>query len=105
MNVRKYGSSIPISGEIYAEHRSWHDDRFARRIESETRTPPTEADWAEYREGLALLEQLRGNRFYEEGGPDEGSTIRVPEDTITYVYAETHDEWLCRVRELMKEDQ
>lgn len=77
---------------------------FCRKVASRTETPPTDADWAEYQEGVELLEKLRENRYYREGGPDEGSEIEQPSPDVQVVYTETESEYAARVRTLNPDD-
>lgn len=102
--VFKYGSTFTVSTEELASARSWNDPRYNRKVKETIVHPPTQADWDEYREGVAMLKRLRKNKFYQEGGPDEGSSVDKPRARHEYVYGETHDEWLERVRELLREE-
>jgi hypothetical protein len=77
---------------------------FTRLVASRTETPPTAEEWAEYQEGVELLERLRENRFYREGGPDEGSEIEQPRPHVHIVYAETEAEYAARVLALNTDD-
>lgn len=103
MNINKNYAAIRISAEEIYMHRSLFDVRYARRIRQLIITEPTEADWAEYRKAKEAHDYLLQSPYFEDGGPDERSTVVEPEPKREYVYGETVEEWIERCQELDKE--
>lgn len=95
--AEKYGIAFHVTPYMLAMR---YGGEWWRREKTRTETPPTEADWAEYREGVALLEKLRDNPYFEEGGPEYGASMEEPRPTVHVEYAETEDEWRARIATL-----
>lgn len=98
MAIQKFGVTMQISDELYFMSRT--EPEFERKVLREVEHPVTEGEWATYREGVRLLDALRKNPYFEEGGSDYGAEITKPEPRVEYIYAETHEEWLARCRAL-----
>lgn len=97
MTARKYTANIPVNRQWLAFR---YGGEWLRKVATRTETPPTEQDWAEYHEGVALLDKLRANRYFDEGGDEYGATMSEPQPTVHIEYAETEDEWTARIAEL-----
>lgn len=104
MKLHKNYAMIGLSAEQVYWSRGFQDSRYNRLVERIDITQPTEADWDEYRKAKAAHEYLLGSPYFQDGGPDDGSRVEPPEPTRTYIYAETHEEWLNRCRELDQEE-
>lgn len=100
MKVFKQHASIWISAEQVYMHRAFNDPRYERRVSHVNVTQPTEAEWADYRTAKEAHEYLLNSPYFDDGGPDERSSISPPEPSREYSYAETVDEWLARCREI-----
>lgn len=104
MNIRKNSVAINLNAEEVFMHRSLFDDRYSRRVKQLIITQPTEADWAEYRKAKEAHEYLLGSPYFEDGGPDERSSVTEPEPGREYIYAETVEQWIARCRRIEKEE-
>ena len=104
MKLHKNYAVIRLSAEQIYWQRGFSDSRYNRRVERIDITQPTEADWAAYRKAKEAHEYLLNSPYFDDGGPDERSSVSPPEPTREYIYAETHEEWLNRCRELDQED-
>ena len=102
LHFKKWTTHIRVSEEYWFEMLATKDGRFHRRVEREEEVLPTAEDWAKYERALELWEELRGNPFFDFYG--EEPWIDEPRPDVRIVYAETHEEWLERCRELMKDD-
>ena len=100
MKLHKNYVAIRVSAEQVYWQRGFWDSRYQRIVERVEVTDPTEADWEDYRRARDAHEYLLASPYFQDGGPDEGSTVEPPEPTRTYVYAETHEEWLNRCHAL-----
>lgn len=100
MNLNKNACAIWMSHEQVFMHRAMSDPRYSRRVERVIVTQPTEADYAEYQKARDAHEYLLNSPYFDDGGPDERSSISPPEPTREYIYAETIDEWIARCKEL-----
>ena len=98
MRIRKNSYAIRISDEQLFMHRGLFDPRYERKVERVVVTEPTEADWTAYRTAKRCHEYLLESPYFEDGGPDERSTVNPPEPTREYIYAETVDEWIARCK-------
>ena len=103
MNIHKNSVAIRLSAEQVYMHRSLFDVRYSRRVRQLIITEPTEADWADYRRARDAHEYLLASPYFDDGGPDEGSSVSEPSPSREYVYGETVDEWIARCGELEKE--
>ena len=100
MKLNKNYAVIRLSAEQVYWERGFRDSRYNRKVDRIEVTQPTEADWAEYRKAREAHEYLLSSPYFDGGGPDERSQVSPPEPTREYIYAETHDEWLARCREM-----
>ena len=100
MKLNKNYAVIRLSAEQVYWERGFRDSRYNRKVDRIEVTQPTEADWAEYRKAREAHEYLLSSPYFDDGGPDERSQVSPPEPTREYIYAETHDEWLARCREM-----
>jgi hypothetical protein len=103
-NLNKNSYTIRLSAEQVYWQRGFHDSRYNRKVERIEVTQPTEADWGHYRTAKAAHNYLLSSPYFEDGGPDERSTVNKPEPKREYIYAETHEEWLARCRALDQEE-
>ena len=99
-NLSKNYVAIRVSAEQIYMERSYYDSRYNRKVDRIEVTQPTEADWDDYRKAKEAHEYLLNSPYFDDGGPDERSQVSPPEPTREYIYAETHDEWLARCREM-----
>lgn len=100
MKIRKFSAAVYFSAEQVFMHRALYDTRYERRVKQVNITPPTEAEWADYRKAKEAHEYLLASPYFDDGGPDEGSSVSEPEPGREYIYAETVDEWIARCREI-----
>ena len=103
MKMNTNSVAIRLSAETVYMYRAWNDDRYGRKVERVITTEPSEADWAEYRKAKEAHDYLLESPYFQDGGPDEGSSVEEPEPKHEYIYAETVEEWLDRCRELDRE--
>lgn len=103
MNINKNSVAIRLSAEQVYWHRGFTDNRYSRRVERVIITEPTEADWADYRKAKEAHEYLLASPYFDDGGPDEGSSVSQPEPSREYIYAETEAEWIARCHEIEME--
>lgn len=103
MKMNTNSVAIRLSAEEVYMYRSWDDSRYDRRVEKVITTDPTEAEWAEYRKAKEAHDFLLESPYFQDGGPDEGSSVEEPEPKREYIYAETTEEWLDRCRKLDEE--
>lgn len=103
MKIHKNEVYLSLHAEQVYMYRAWKDDRYRRKVERVITTDPTEADWAEYRKAKEAHDYLLESPYFQDGGPDEGSSVEEPEPKHEYIYAETVEEWLDRCRELDRE--
>jgi len=102
VKLHRYSAAIRIPDEM--RFLMMADPRYRRLVERIDITQPTEADWAEYRKVKKAHEYLLNSPYFDDGGPDERSSVSPPEPTREYVYAETTEEWLTRCRAIEQED-
>jgi len=102
MNLHKHAAAIRIPDEM--RFLMTPDPRYRRLVERIIITQPTEADWDEYHKAREAHEYLLNSPYFDDGGPDERSSVSPPEPTRQYVYAETNEEWLTRCRAIEQED-
>lgn len=95
--------AIRLSAEQVYEYRAWRDRRYRRRVQEVIETPPTEQQWADYRKAKEAHEYLMQSPYFQDGGPDDGSSVNEPTPDREYIYAETTEEWIQRCQELDKE--
>ena len=103
MRFHKNEVYIRLSAEEVYMYRAWQDRRYSRRVEQVITVEPTEKDWADYRKAKEAHEYLLQSPYFEDGGPEEGSSVNEPTPTREYIYAETTEEWIQRCQELDKE--
>lgn len=103
MNINYNSYAIRLSHEQVFMARAWNDPRYSRLVDRVIVTQPTEADWADYRKAKEAHDYLLGSPYFDDGGPDERSSVSPPTPSREYVYAETHDEWIARCLEIEKE--
>lgn len=103
MKPHKNYVAISLSLHQIVEMRSTTDDRYRRKVERITETPPTEKDWADYRAAKEAHDFLIESPYFIDGGNDYGSEVEEPTPSREYAYAETEAEWLNRCRELIEE--
>lgn len=103
MKIHKNEVYVRISAEQVYMYRAWQDRRYSRKVERVITTDPTEAHWAEYRKAKEAHDYLLESPYFQDGGPDEGSSVEEPEPKREYIYAETTEEWLDRCRKLDEE--
>lgn len=104
-SIEKNSIAIRMSEEMWLDSLAMkYGGDFCRKIASRTGTPPTEAEWAKYREAVDLLAKLEDNPYWEDGGTEYGSRIQEPEPSVHYEYAETQEEYAARVRSLNPAD-
>ena len=104
MKLHKNYAVIRLSAEQVYWERGFRDSRYNRRVERIDITQPTEADWAEYHKAREAHEYLLSSPYFDDGGPDERSSVSPPEPKRDYIYAETVEEWLDRCHEIEKEE-
>lgn len=104
MEVNKNSVTIRISNEMAFWMQAQVDPRYARRIEREDVTQPTDEEWEDYRNARDALARLRESPYFEDGGPDYSAAVREPEPRREYVYAETNEEWLARCWAMVEAD-
>lgn len=104
MKLNKNSVAIRLSHEQVFMHLALFDPRYERRLERVIVTQPTEADWVEYRKAKEAHDYLLASPYFEDGGPDERSSVAEPEPRREYIYAETVKEWVARCLEIEKED-
>lgn len=100
MNIFKNHAAIRVSPEFVYIERAVYDARYSRRVSHINVTQPTEADWTDYRTAKRCHDYLLNSPYFDDGGPDERSSVSPPEPSREYIYAETVDEWLKRCREI-----
>ena len=100
MNLNKNTVTFHVSAEEYYMHRAWTNPAFFRVVERVITTEPTDAEWAEYRKAKEAHDYLLQSPYFQDGGPDEGSSVEEPEPKHEYIYAETVEEWIDRCRAL-----
>lgn len=103
MTFNTNSTAIALSAETVYMYRAWQDRRYSRRVEQVITTDPTEKDWTDYRKAKEAHEYLLQSPYFEDGGPDEGSSVSEPVPSHEYIYAETTEEWIKRCQELDKE--
>lgn len=103
MSMNTNAVHVRISAEEVYMQRAWADPRYGRKVEAVITTEPTEADWAEYRKAKEAHDYLLESPYFQDGGPDEGSSVSEPEPKPEYIYAETTKEWLDRCWNLDEE--
>lgn len=102
---RKFTATVGYSETMWRDIQAIkYGPPFTRLVASCTETPPTEEQWAEYREALDLFEKLNQSPYFHIGGYDAEVTVEEPQPTVTIEYAETEDEWAARVRTLNPDD-
>ena len=104
MKLHKNHAVIRLSAEQVYWERGFRDSRYNRLLDRIEVTQPTEAEWAEYRKAKAAHDYLIMSPYFDDGGPDEGSSVSPPEPRREYIWAETHEEWLARCRALDQEE-
>jgi len=102
LKLNKNSAVIRISDEM--RFLLMADARYQRRVDRIIVTQPTEADWADYRKAKEAHEYLLNSPYFDDGGPDERSSVSPPEPTREYIYAETTEEWIARCRELERSE-
>lgn len=103
--THKFAVHLPVSEEYARDMLAMkYGPPFTRLVASRTETPPTEQQWAEYREAADLLAKLEANPCFYVGGYDCEIRIDEPAPTVHVEYAETEDEWAARVRTLNPDD-
>jgi len=103
MKISKVSAAIRIPDEM--RFLCMPDPRYRRLVDRIIITQPTEREWEDYRKAKAAHDYLLMSPYFDDGGPDERSSVSPPEPKREYIYAETHEEWLNRCRELDKEGQ
>lgn len=98
MKIHKNSYAIRLSAEQVFWNRGLFDPRYSRKVERVIVTEPTEADWANYRTAQRCHNYLLESPYFEDGGPDERSSVNPPEPTREYIYAETTEEWIARCK-------
>lgn len=96
MEINKNSYAIRLSAEQVFWNRGLFDRRYERKVERVIITVPTEADWADYRKAKEAHDYLLNSPYFDDGGPDERSSVGPPEPTREYIYAETTEEWIAR---------
>ena len=104
MNINYNSFVTRLSHEQVFEQRGLSDARYRRLMNRVIVTQPTEADWGQYRMAKAAHEYLLESPYFEDGGPNERSSVTEPEPKREYVYAETVEEWIARCLEIEKEE-
>lgn len=104
VTIQKLGATMRLSIEDFAYYRSRSDPRYKRLVASQTEIAPTNEQMAEYNRALELFAELETNRYFSDGGYEYGASIDKPTGRREYTYAETHEEWLDRVRALLAEE-
>jgi hypothetical protein len=104
MDINYNRFTIRLSHEQVFESRGLFDARYRRLLNRVIITQPTEADWADYRKAKGAHDYLLDSPYFEDGGPDERSSVTKPEPKREYIYAETVEEWVARCLEIEKED-
>ena len=104
MKINKNHMVIRITAEQAYEWKSMRDALYERKLAEVIETLPTAADWDDYRKAKEAHDYLLKSPYFEDGGPDERSSINPPEPLREYVYAETVEEWIARCLEIDKED-
>lgn len=100
MNINYNSYAIRLSREQVFENRGLSDARYRRLLNRVIVTQPTEADWGQYRMAKAAHNFLLDSPYFEDGGPDERSSVTEPEPKREYIYAETVEEWIARCLEI-----
>lgn len=103
MRIHKNSVVIRLSHEQVFMHRALFDARYQQRVKRVIVTQPTEADWADYRKAKEAHDYLLASPYFEDGGPDERSSVTEPEPKREYIYAETVDEWIARCHKIEEE--
>lgn len=103
MKIHKNYAAVNISLEQLFMHRSLFDVRYTRRVRQLIITEPTEADWADYRKAKEAHDYLIDSPYFEDGGPDERSSVTEPVPRREYVYGETVEQWIARCLQIEKE--
>lgn len=101
----KYAYTVAMSEEWWLDTLAMkYGGDFCRKVATRTETPPTEAEWAEYREAVDLLAKLKDNPYFYVGGYDAEVRIEEPRPKVHIEYAETEAEYAARVRTLNPDD-
>lgn len=104
-SVRKNAYAIRLSAEQVYWERGFRDSRYNRLVERIDITQPTEQDWADYRKAREAYDYLLESAYFDIGCSCEHPSVSEPTPSREYVYAETHEEWLARCKELDKENE
>lgn len=103
MNLHELGRANDYPTVIPSGLATFGPEEWRRRIKERIEHTPTENDWQQYRRGVELLNELRDNPFFEDGGHDYGCAVEEPRTQVEIVYAETRDEWGQRVAAMARE--
>lgn len=101
-NMRPLGRAIDYPTTIPNGLALFGPPEWRRKIVDRIEHAPTEEDWATYRQGVELLDKLRDNPFFDEGG-DYGASVEQPTTRIEIIYAETREEWKRRATAMAHE--